>query len=136
MKPYSRENYFLKSEIDAFDKATQLVWLLDESTIPDRRELRCHELARALASTLNLEFRDGKFCSVDHSWLIFPQANGTIEPNILDPYAVGQVPMVQLIDTSSWALSGLRLLYRKGSPRDDIRTNVVAWLIQFFEENK
>jgi hypothetical protein len=94
-------------------------------------DVRCHELARALAVFFDGGWVvvDGKYGSVDHSWLV-PLAYKT--RTVLDPYAVWRVPMVQLVDTSP--LLPEHGLYKPGTYRMDIQNGVVTKLIQFFGE--
>ena len=94
-------------------------------------ELRCHELARAVLSIAlsdttrgwivraarELTVVDGKCGPIEHSWLLF--SDGVI----LDPYAPGRMPAVQIID----AIVGTA--YRPGSPRSDIRQDIVDRLV-------
>jgi len=85
-------------------------------------ELRCHELARAILSILdedpiNLEVVDGHCGPVEHSWLRY--GDGLI----IDAYAPGRLPAVQIVDP----LVGSG--YRPGPERRDIRHAVVARLV-------
>jgi hypothetical protein len=83
-------------------------------------ELRCHELARAVHLVVGCEHAsvvDGKCGPIEHSWLYL--ADGVI----LDPYAPGRLPAVQLVDLV------VGTAYRPGSPRDDIRQAVVDRLV-------
>lgn len=83
-------------------------------------ELRCHELARAVqrvAEIGHLVVVDGKCGPVEHSWLRF--SDGVI----LDPYAPGRLPAVQMIDP----LVGSS--YRSGEDRTDIRQAIVDQLV-------
>jgi hypothetical protein len=111
MNSYS-EKIFDTSEIILFGKATSLVAALRHDA-----ELRCHELARAVARTLgSLRVFDGKFGSVDHSWC------ETEYMNVLDVYAAGSLPQVQLLHAGSraWMLPHDKS-YKVGEPRTDIR---------------
>lgn len=91
--------------------------------------LRCHELTRAINPMLGLglafDVVDGKYGSVDHTWLVYAQGRG-----ILDVYAIGRVPMVQVVETT--ALLPERSYYRPGPTRKDIRHEQVAELLRFF----
>ena len=85
-------------------------------------ELRCHELSRAVhlvvyASEHKLDVVDGKCGPIEHSWLRF--SDGVI----LDPYAPGRMPAVQLVDPI------VGTAYRPGSPRADIRQAIVDRLV-------
>lgn len=85
-------------------------------------ELRCHELARAVylvvhADAHKLIVVDGKCGPIEHSWLCLDDAV------ILDPYAPGRLPAVQLVDLI------VATAYRPGSPRCDIRQAIVDRLV-------
>jgi len=85
-------------------------------------ELRCHELARAVHFVVyerehKLDIVDGKCGPIEHSWLRF--SDGVI----LDPYAPGRMPAVQMIDPIVGAA------YRPGTPRIDIRQAIVDRLV-------
>ena len=83
-------------------------------------ELRCHELARAVKIVVDkntLYVLDGKCGPIEHSWLSF--GDGVI----LDPYAPGRMPAVQMIDPIVGAA------YRPGTPRSDIQQAIVDRLV-------
>jgi len=83
-------------------------------------ELRCHELVRALVvyeSAHKLLVIDGKCGPIEHSWLYLD------DHVILDPYAPGRFPAVQLVDLV------VGTAYRPGTPRGDIRQAVVDRLV-------
>ena len=83
-------------------------------------ELRCHELARAVHRVIDappLFVVDGKCGPIEHSWLCF--SDGVI----LDPYAPGRMPAVQLVDSIVGA-------YRPGSTRTDIRHSIIDRLVR------
>jgi len=85
-------------------------------------ELRCHELARAVhlvvyAREHKLDVVDGKCGPIEHSWLRF--GDGVI----LDPYAPGRMPAVQIVDPI------VGTAYRPGTPRSDIRQAIVDRLV-------
>lgn len=87
--------------------------------------VRCHELTRAVGMILGLPWVDGRFALVEHSWLVVP--DGARRPRLLlDVYAVGALPQVQLCD-EGWPMSGARE-YRVGPAREDIDDRVVMWL--------
>jgi transposase len=97
--------------------------------------LRCHELARAVQICLReagyprARIVDGRMGSIDHSWIVLPgcelQAGSDSAP-ILDVYAPGRLPQVQLID-ASWVISAD---YVVGSERLDVRRDIVRQLVQ------
>lgn len=85
-------------------------------------ELRCHELARAVHLVVyefehKLDVIDGHCGPVEHSWLRC--GDGAI----LDAYAPGRLPAIQLVDPIVAAH------YRPGVRRNDIREDVVRRLI-------
>jgi hypothetical protein len=135
MKGYSAsEEGFKPFEQRLLLQATQLVDCIPE-TLWGGGPLRCHELARACGKFLNLPVADGRYGSVEHSWLwtrpLTPMQPGESPPNILDVYAVGRLPMVQLVDYSSHGPRHHKH-YSFGSPRSDIDERVVARLIDLF----
>lgn len=83
--------------------------------------VRCHELTRAVGMIIGLSWIDGRFGIVEHSWLEL--AGGLV----LDVYAVGSLPQVQICDVASATLRGARE-YREGPARDDIDDRVITWL--------
>lgn len=88
-------------------------------------ELRCHEVARAVKLVVDheelveheLDVLDGKCGPIEHSWLRF--SDGVI----LDPYAPGRMPAVQIVDPIVGAA------YWPGAPRSDIRQAIVDRLV-------
>jgi len=98
------------------------------------QELRCHELTRAVKRFLqhgdvpyrppNITLFDGKYSVVDHSWLELLLQKGEFSSlYILDVYAVGQLPQVQLLDIA-FSLPH-RANYRAQVRRDDIDMDLV-----------
>jgi hypothetical protein len=81
-------------------------------------------MARAVGKALNLAVVDGAFLRVHHSWLSVDHGGA-----ILDVYSVGRLPMVQLVDLRNLASLPMRVLYREGASRDDIREEVIAELL-------
>jgi hypothetical protein len=85
-------------------------------------ELRCHELARAVHLVVYEEEHvivvvDGHCGPVEHSWLRC--SDGVI----LDAYAPGRLPAVQIIDPI------VGTAYRPGTPRRDVRQPIVDRLV-------
>ena len=94
-------------------------------------ELRCHELARAVLRVAHsdaahglivgyaqeLDVVDGHCGPIEHSWLRF--TDGVI----LDAYAPGRIPAVQIIDPIVGAA------YRQGTARTDIRVAILDRLV-------
>jgi hypothetical protein len=126
------------SETDVFSPLAQAVHKLVSglvSLLPDpepRQPLwRCHEVARAVLMLLEEPLRtggsgaslhvfDGKYGppskgGVEHSWLILLESSKS--GVVLDPYAVGRLPQVQLID---WELQ-LACMYKERGAHNIIR---------------
>lgn len=121
MRSYSELNVFDVSDVGAFRLAVILV-----THISDSEKVRCHELARAIARSLNgstskgFTVVDGHYGAVEHSWIM------TENKAILDVYAVGSLPQVQLIHPTT---PGLKLNYRPGKPRTDIDEECIRRLL-------
>jgi hypothetical protein len=82
-------------------------------------ELRCHELARAVQRVIGdstIVVIDGHCGPVEHSWLRC--GDGVI----IDPYAPGRVPAVQIVDPLAGG-------YRPGVARSDIRRSMIKRLV-------
>ena len=120
MKAYFEREAFSLGDMALYERAE---WAFQ--ALPERdskgRDLRCHEVARIVFQMLpdfapyDVEIVDGRYGHVEHSWL-------NLRPRlILDPYAVGRVPPVALVDTTL----GLGDMYRPGPRRTDIRTDVI-----------
>src|SRR5688572_1954048 len=129
---YSAENIFTQSELELHRQATTFV-----SDIPNDLgfEVRCHELVRAVAVFLEacrprLHIVDGHFGAVEHSWLVaLPEAGFPgYRHIILDVYAVGSLPLVQLIEAGSLGIRDARD-YREGATRDDINPDHVTAIL-------
>ncbi len=122
MKSYS-ETYVFKPEVlAAFHRAQCLV-----EQIPDvGPSLRCHEITRAFGKLLGYPVQDGHYGTVEHSWLWVGPAEGPL--HILDVYAVGRLPQVQLIDCDH-VLPHQGAAYRPGDARTDIDERQVSWLV-------
>ena len=122
MRSYSETNVFSSSEVEALQRATRLV-----VAIPTRIGgplLRCHEVARVVGRILDLDVQDGHYGAVEHSWVYTENAR-----SILDVYAVGRLPMVQLVDARALLPTGRA--YYPGPTRDDIDETAVRELVQF-----
>jgi len=135
MISYAQTDLFSAEELRLFRRAEGLVAALPFATLETPLGVvRCHELARAVAVDLNrvardgvLHVRDGKFGQVDHSWIELPTRN------ILDVYAVGSLPQVQLVYMSTGALRDRNRCYQTGlSPRGDIRQATCDELLELF----
>ena len=104
MRSYSERVRFTKRERKILSSAGLAVAMLPTNLDPSGEEIRCHELARAIARQLNLRVVDGMYGLVDHSWCMITAApeNGSESSSwdkILDVYAIGQCPQTRLIDT-------------------------------------
>lgn len=138
MTPYCMTEVFSRDELLLYSYVTRLV-----EEVPDKPPVpyaagrplvwRCHELAHALVRHLKecrqdllgdfldaIAVVDGRFGSVEHSWIAYlrrdPQARSL---RILDPYAVGRLPQVQLLDTS-YGVRSLAECYKPSHlPRTD-----------------
>lgn len=102
----------------ALDLATKLV-----AKISPRRgdEVRCHELARAVhrcLGGLRTAVADGYLGFVEHSWLELP---GRL---VLDVYAPGRLPQVQLVSTHSSVA-----VFRRSTTRTDVSQSLIASLV-------
>jgi len=106
-------------------------------------ELRCHELARAVASSLawwrerrphdallmhgvDVRVVDGAYGAVDHSWLVLFKPDLT-EAALLDVYAIGRLPAVQLVCPTAATIPEIRM-YRPRGERPDINHELVGAL--------
>ena len=136
MKGYSELEMFTFSERQLLERATALVAKVADEVM-DGDLIRCHELARAVGDVLQLPVVDGKFGSVEHSWLLTcklpdaPTSGFVRRPSILDVYSVGRLPMVQLVCTSCWGLTPHRCYVDVPLVvRDDINMCIVGKLLQ------
>lgn len=154
MKSYSERVIFTPLQVELWVRAAELVSDVDVDSLPlteeykDKHgnpELRCHELARAVLLRLCLETTgpgltmdwsdrfeavDGAYGTLDHTWLELDQVKTGERTGrvILDVYAVGRLPQVQLLDVLSFGpKNGLQ--YRRGTPRKDISHRVVKCLL-------
>jgi hypothetical protein len=116
VKSISEREYMSK------DAQQMAVALLPDSIDPEG--IRCHELARAVQRELYGRFIiqavDGKYANVDHSWCYLSIASGYV----LDVYAVGRLPQVQLIQMHP-LLKKQTELFEVGQNRTDIRRKVL-----------
>jgi hypothetical protein len=80
---------------------------------------------------------------VEHSWCeILPEKGISTRTRILDPYAVGRLPQVQLIDTFAClchthdpSFPSVSQLYRRTSTRDDIREDALKKMNEFLDRH-
>jgi hypothetical protein len=116
---YAERACFHRSHVRALERAQIFVAHLSDAW---GNELRCHELVRALQSVMSnntLVVVDGHCGMVEHSWLRF--SDGVI----LDAYAPGRLPSVQIIDGGQI----VAFAYRAGEARCDIRRSVVDRIV-------
>lgn len=96
MTPYAEGFIFSNEELWAYEVARVSVPFLPDATKNGRSTMRCHEVAQIVARLLHkAEVVDGKYGAADHSWVVHPEWH---VQHILDVYAVGMVPPVQLVD--------------------------------------
>jgi len=86
--------------------------------------IRCHELVRAVGNLYQMQVVDGHYNRTEHSWLYTRNKPRTAKNYILDVYAVGRLPMVQLMDAYYY-----RDVYVESQARDDIDHNVVGQIL-------
>jgi len=137
VRGYASEEIFDASELELYALACGFVEAVPYEI--DGEAVRCHELVRAVVAALPPRFSgvricDGYYGMVEHSWiwtrppaLDKTAARGWIEPpNILDVYAPGRVPLVELVAVSV----ALPCEYRRGDSRKDLKRSVIARLTQ------
>ena len=127
MISHSQKVAFSDKELDLLKQATMLT-----SKIDDIPYLRCHEVARAIGSILQLSVQDGYFGSVEHSWLWSTSTESKrFPPNVLDVYAIGSLPQVQLISMRYMLPHNENYVWEVyGTFRTDIKQDVVDQLIE------
>jgi hypothetical protein len=82
--------------------------------------LRCHEVARFVGVRLGLAVCDGIYeIAMQHSWCVLPSRH------ILDVYAVGRLPPVQLVARTSV----LPLRFTEKAISVVVKEDVVGWLL-------
>ncbi len=133
MRSYSEVFVFTERMVKIMHHAEKLVQLAPQLVPVDR--LRCHEVTRYVAYWLEQSWGtatitvDGKYGAVEHSWMIFVDEPGVI----LDVYAVGRLPQVQLVE-ARFPMSGRYNLYTVGKKRDDIYQNVIDDLCEAYQQ--
>jgi len=142
MRSYSETKVFTPEELSLLERARAYVVRVDESAFDS--PIRCHELARAVGKLLGLEHEDGVYSlmpeiggGVDHSWLLVPREgkNGIRTGcSVLDVYAVGRLPQVQLVHCA-YTVPHHRLFIKRGE-RDDIDTVTVQRLVQMMRMSR
>ncbi len=128
---YAYKEVFTLKEQDLYKWACKLVTKVPYQI--DGNVIRCHELVRAMAIIIGLDYMDGYYGMCEHSWLwTSPLIELSAPPRVLDVYTPGRIPQVQLVDTS-------RLLpfeYRRGPDRTDINSNMVRTLWELMSKDK
>jgi hypothetical protein len=136
MKGYSEKEIFTRAELDVLARASHLVAKIDVEDF--ETTIRCHELARAVGRLLGLRHEDGVYSAnasdggVDHSWLLVPNSWGGC--SILDVYAVGRLPQVQLVYCGVTVPHHQCFLAR--AERDDIDVEVMNKLAAVMERHE
>jgi hypothetical protein len=132
MRGYSALHTFTADEQRILVRARRIVETFPETithaTMGRSAWVRCHEAARAVGRLLNLDVQDGHYGVVDHSWCRIERPGTTayrVSYTVLDVYAVGQLPPVQLISP----VAGLHE-YKLDAPRTDIDERVVEALVK------
>lgn len=92
MKGYAATEIFTEQDLTLHMAASKLVSLMPE----DGRS--CHKVAALIADALDLPLVRGGYGIIEHSWLVLP--SGTL----LDVYAPGRYPPVQLVDARTVTL--------------------------------
>jgi hypothetical protein len=93
---YAARECFTPADLTAYVRARAMVKMMPEGHT-------CHEVAAAVGSVLGLSPVKGTYGGFDHSWLVLPSGH------VLDVYAPGRLPPVQLVHVGAYALpeSGL-----------------------------
>ncbi len=131
------------SEVEVFPPGLRTLWVRASSMV-DRvpqhyaTEVRCHELARAVAILCDLPdacVQDGYYGFCEHTWLwtreppAQPLTKRVGWPHILDVYSVGQLPMVRLVDGDHTGLPHTGWSYRPDARRSDIDEAMIRRLV-------
>lgn len=109
MISYSAVTVFAPSDLKLLKRATEIVEAITSTKcyIKSTRDcIRCHEVARVVQQIIepwkDMEVVDGMYrgrlLGVEHSWLRYRSSHGSYDAMVLDVYAVGSLPMVQLVD--------------------------------------
>jgi hypothetical protein len=132
---------FSRAVREAHRLATFLVGQVEQYPTGGEDETRCHELVAAIAPVLVDEVPDlrlmlftGMYGPVEHSWLKVSSENYPFDWHVLDVYACGRLPQVQLIDGTG--LLPESKIYRAANavyaPRADLDLGFVADLTARF----
>lgn len=94
-------------------------------------DLESWKLART--ETLIPIVEDGKFLSVDHSWIVIVEQRTERIVSLLDVYAVASHPMVQLYDLRHWGVMQRRSMFKRdASLRRDIDFDLVRQMAELY----
>ena len=122
---YAAAEIFSAEEVRACELARTLV-----ERLPDRPDLRCHEVARIVRALLGWgQVEDGRYhpggdgLPIEHSWIELHKT--WRHHHVLDVYAVGRVPMVQLVDCGFPLASP----FVGGAVRGDVRVQLVEEMV-------
>lgn len=141
MRSIAETEYFRKED-QRLLHLVQLAVSLLPTDIDKPRLVRCHELARAVKHQFpEFQVVDGKYGTVEHSWCTLPaEVGGRPRTLILDPYAIGRLPQVQLIDTFPCLCHThdprfpvVSQLYRAGVERTDILEDTLKRMNTFLD---
>ncbi len=127
MRPFVERVFFSDSDIESHRLACGFVRRLPSHLDRGGREIRCHEVARAVARRFAALGREvvvvdgqlGGMGGIDHTWLVLPDRART--GRILDVYTPGRLPQVQLLHVHRRITSE----YVPGVPRRDVLEDVV-----------
>lgn len=125
MITYAERACFRAAHLRLFSRVEQCVARVSDTW---GNELRCHELARAVQIVVRddecrPEVIDGHCGTVEHSWL------RCSDGAIVDAYAPGRLPAVQIVDPLVAAA------YRPGPRRRDVRQAIVGRLVVEMKRN-
>jgi hypothetical protein len=133
MKSYSASGeIFTKEEMKLIDYTNKIVKVIPNTI--NGELVRCHEVARIVASILDLWVADGFYGFVDHSWCWVKEPPKEFigmsnMPHILDPYCIGSLPQVRLLAGGSTSLPHTGTSYRMGPYRTDINQKFVDKIV-------
>lgn len=135
MKSYAERESFTDGALQLHQLANRIVACIPHSI--GSEEIRCHELARAVAKLLRSELpagdelhvQDGHFGILEHSWIEYHTAiESAHRCFLLDVYAPGVHPQVLLIDTTVIIRDAIRHVPQ--GPRDDINEDVIHRIVE------
>jgi hypothetical protein len=121
MISYAAKDEFPPQEQVLLEKLSELIPRIPEEIASP---IRCHELTRAVARLYGLAHVDGHYGRTEHSWLYTRLKPRASKNYILDVYAVGRLPMVQLVDAYYY-----RDTYIESTERTDIDHNAVEQIL-------